>query len=101
MFYENRKSRGKGKTIKGCQKARTIVLFPDGSFSTRRHMCSCTNCKNGHFLKCTFDTNQIETDVENEELSFLDELENVSEEMISIVEVGSFVGIHKYSSTKL
>ena len=64
-------------------------------------MCSCTNCKNGHFSKCTFDTKQIETDVENEELSFLDELENVSEEMISIVEVGSFVGIHKYSSTKL
>ena len=95
-----RKTKDKGLPIKGCQKARMIAFFPDGTYSTKRHLCSCDSCLSGLFDKCNGDLSirdeQSNDTVEDTELNALDE--TVDPEMFTFVDVNSFIAL--YSDSK-
>ena len=80
----NRRKKG-GVPISGCQKARMIALFPDGTYQLSQRLCNCKSCLLGIFDKCSLSTTQNElqggvyySELE-EELISLDETDDLIE----------------------
>ena len=97
---EERKQRGEGLSIAGCQWARMISFFTDGRFQMRRMICSCESCEYGHFDKCKIgiDLSAPRDQIFEEELFEMDEIENLEiRDTYTFTEVGTYIGL--YSST--
>ena len=97
-WSKKRKSRPE-LVIKGCQKTRMISFFPDGTFQTRRHMCSCKMCSIGKFDRCVGNSFEETLEVADELLSLDEEIfQQRSSDMFSFSEVDTYVAV--YSAEK-
>ena len=102
-IYLPRKSRKhvtvNGVQIAGCQKSHMISLFPDGSWQTKRHICSCCSCKRGKFIECDGELSEHNTPNEESIDNDLDLLTETDDpEMYTFVEEKSYVAL--YSAPK-
>ena len=93
LLDEARKIRCGGLPILGSIKARMISFFADGTYQIKVKMCNCESCSIGNFIECQ---NVFVDNIAMDELQqLLDEVNNIPNEIFSIVKPESFVALYR------
>ena len=92
-----------GLPIPGCQKARMIAFFPDGTYQMKKLLCDCNFCNIGLFSQCVDEEVDIEMNPEFEkEINDVDETKNfVVSDVFTFVEEGNYIGLYSSNHFEL
>ena len=69
--------------IKDCQAQHMISYFPDGQVQTKVNICSCNDCLEGQFIKCTVEAGRVVQQSEEGSEDESDEAEYENEDIIT------------------